>query len=361
MTDGYPARGSNWRQHVGPFLSQIKTQAAQHAILYKFLIIYAAAYLVLVAVYGLKLHYETGLFFLQYCLFILFIFGSLAIMLKLFRLMLSEKSDQPTYQLLAWSRSQLLMDARFGNGVHAVIIFAITIFIFSSIKVAIPAITPFVWDEAFMKMDLALFLGVHPWQMLQKVFGYPYATIALSILYNLWIIIIAIVIAFSMFSKNSALRIQFFLSCALTWAISGGLLAIVFSSAGPCYYGYLVAGFDPYQAQMAYLREVEAQTGLVYSLNIQDLLWLAYTENDGKIAGISAMPSLHIIFSLIIGFYVLRIRPWIGCLLLVYAATIFVGSVHLAWHYAVDGVAAFGLALLAWLASGWIAQAGDLR
>jgi membrane-associated phospholipid phosphatase len=86
------------------------------------------------------------------------------------------------------------------------------------------------------------------------------------------------------------------------------------------------------------------------------MLWLAHSTNAGRISGISAMPSLHIMFALLIGFYLWRINRAVGGALLVYAAIIFVGSVHLAWHYAVDGIAALVLAMITWRVSGWLVK-----
>ena len=39
-----------------------------------------------------------------------------------------------------------------------------------------------------------------------------------------------------------------------------------------------------------------------------------------------------------------------------YAALIWLGSIHLGWHYAIDGLASFGLALLIWPAMGRVAD-----
>jgi hypothetical protein len=53
------------------------------------------------------------------------------------------------------------------------------------------------------------------------------------------------------------------------------------------------------------------------------------------------------------GFKVNRTMGW---LLAGHAALIFIGSVHLAWHYAVDSYAAWALILLLWWMMGPVAR-----
>ena len=56
--------------------------------------------------------------------------------------------------------------------------------------------------------------------------------------------------------------------------------------------------------------------------------------------GISAMPSLHNAIAVLYALIAFRIGKAIGIFMSLYAAIIFVGSVHLGWHYAVDGIIA---------------------
>jgi hypothetical protein len=68
--------------------------------------------------------------------------------------------------------------------------------------------------------------------------------------------------------------------------------------------------------------------------------------------GISAMPSIHNAVTML---YVLAL--W-GCSRLVrlltvaFAAIILIGSVHLGWHYALDGLFAWATAAAIWVAAG---------
>ena len=45
-------------------------------------------------------------------------------------------------------------------------------------------------------------------------------------------------------------------------------------------------------------------------------------------------------------------KRWAGYLLSAFAFLIFVGSIHLGWHYAIDGYAGAAVALFGWWAAG---------
>jgi hypothetical protein len=133
------------------------------------------------------------------------------------------------------------------------------------------------------------------------------------------------------------------------------VLAVLFSSAGPCFYGRLGIGPDIYAAQMDYLRSAAADLP-VWSVRVQDLLWQSYATGDGAVNGISAMPSIHVTSSAIMMFLGWRTSRAAGIGLTLFFAVILIGSVHLAWHYAVDGYAGILLAILFWALAGIIAR-----
>ena len=72
-------------------------------------------------------------------------------------------------------------------------------------------------------------------------------------------------------------------------------------------------------------------------------------EADGRLAGISAMPSMHVASSVLMALYASTHARWAGWAMWTFAALIMIGSVHLGWHYAIDGY--FG-AVIAWCA--WV-------
>jgi hypothetical protein len=73
--------------------------------------------------------------------------------------------------------------------------------------------------------------------------------------------------------------------------------------------------------------------------------------------GISAMPSLHVALAVLFacaGFACHRAAGWA---MTAFAFVIWFGSVHLGWHYAVDGLIGGALAVVLWKVAGiWSAR-----
>lgn len=342
-------------------IRNIIAKLRDHSFIYAVVSIYWAIYLLIYSIYELTFHVDTALYFLLYGGIYAYFALILVIAAKIPSLANSEDNLSLLRRLMDWFRYEFTVGDRVANGLNGMILLSGTIIVFSTFKSSIPAINPFNWDEYFMHMDRAIF-GTDPWIILQFLFGYMYVTAFISLMYNLWILVVISVLTFAAFSRSSDLRSQFLLSAILAWALAGNVMAIIFSSAGPCYYGEIVAGNDPYLQQMQYLRYVHEMTGMIWALDIQDTLWLAY-ENSGRgVSGISAMPSLHVIFSLLMAIYGMRLNRFMGLALVVFAVFIMIGSVHLGWHYAVDSLVAVPLAFGFWVVSGRLVRiSGGLR
>lgn len=218
---------------------------------------------------------------------------------------------------------------------------------FSYLKDNIPNIEPFSWDPIFSHMDRMLFFGHDPWRVLQPIFGSPLATTALTAAYHGWFFLMYFFIILMTFTgKNQELRYSFAYGFVLMWTIGGVVLAILLSSAGPVYFQQLGFGAD-YAPLMASL-QADNQVYPVWSLAVQRALWQSYLHGGGAISGISAMPSMHIanaVFFAAIGY---RMGRAVGIVLTVFAGVIFIGSIHLGWHYAVDGIVGAAVAVACW-------------
>lgn len=222
---------------------------------------------------------------------------------------------------------------------------------FSAFKTAIPAIQPYVWDARLSEWDRLLHGGTHPWVLLQTVLGHPWITGAVNVLYNVWFFVMYAILLLQAFAlRDTRLRMQFLLSFVVTWILLGTLGAIWFSSMGPCYYPSFEPESGPYAPLMAYLREAGEQVP-VWALNVQQMLWNDYQASKTGIgSGISAMPSMHVATAVLLALFGWRHSRQAGAALTLYAILIMIGSVHLGWHYAVDGyVGAVGAAAVWWL------------
>jgi hypothetical protein len=247
--------------------------------------------------------------------------------------------------------ARLLDNDRIGNAVHALVILSPLLIAFTALKEDIAIIHPFSWDATFAHWDRILGMGRMPWEMLQPFLGFPAITITINFCYDAWFIAMFGILLWQIFSVAQAtLRLQFLLSFALAWFFGGSVLAMIFSSAGPCFYDYLFPGGSPYTAQMAYLHGIGGDW--VWSLAVQDELWRAYTTGVGKFRGISAMPSMHVTIAVLLAIFGWRKNRGLGLALTTFTAVVLVGSVHLAWHYTVDGLAAIVVAFACWAAAG---------
>jgi hypothetical protein len=234
---------------------------------------------------------------------------------------------------------------------------------FTSMKFIIADIKPFAWDEYFAYLDRFIHFGVDPWKILHPVLGYPVVTKIISFVYILWLPMFFMVLYWQLFriqrsapppdasrlssphwgegrvggmiDKNT-LRMRFFYTFALSWAINGTFLAIVFSSGGPCFYKNITGGMD-FEPLMDYLRAAN-ETYKIYAVGTQELLWRNYMDKGVILGGgISAFPSIHVGTAFLFVLMARHVNRIAFAFFTAFFILIFFGSVHLGWHYAVDG------------------------
>jgi hypothetical protein len=223
----------------------------------------------------------------------------------------------------------------------------------------IPVINPYTWDETFAGLDQQLHAGVHPWQLLQSLLGFPLVTSALNVFYNLWFFLVVFIFFWQASTPHlPRVRLQFLLTFFLSWIIIGHILATLFASAGPCYYEAVtgIVQGNPYAELMAYLRQASEHFP-VWALSTQEMLWTTYKERELRIgSGISAMPSMHVAIAFLLTLLGWRWgRPY-NFLLTIYLVIIIIGSIHLAWHYAVDAYFVIPLTYGLWSFSGFVVR-----
>lgn len=253
--------------------------------------------------------------------------------------------------------SEIFATDRWAAALVPVLLLPLFSSVFTVFKTSIPEIIPYSWDPLLMRWDQWLHGGVHPWELLQPVLGHPFVSMVMSYLYNLWHGMI-LVVYWQMFRvQDRALRMQFLIAFVLAWVFLGSIGALIFSSAGPCYYEAIVgAANNPYADQMAYLYAAHEQFPN-RALLAQEYLWMLYeTGRAGLGGGISAMPSLHVGVALLVFFLARKFNPTAAKIAGGYFVIVLVGSVHLGWHYAIDGYAAIIGAIIAWKLAAWIVK-----
>ncbi len=269
---------------------------------------------------------------------------------------------------LAASRSlNLSVDHAFKNvlalenlsrAVPSLLLIGAFMFTFPSFKSHIPELNPYSWDPMFAQVDRVLHFGKSPWQWLEEITGYGAFTIFIDKVYYLWFPVTFASAAVAVTaSGDSALRHRFLLTFVLSWIVIGCMLATGLSSVGPIFYDRLHGGASEFTALVARLVETNDQSPL-QALVVRDMLWQSYTDSSNTIvSGISAMPSMHNAICVLLFLAARHVNRWLALGAALYAFAIFAGSVHLGWHYAVDGYAAAVLVAILWKAAGYAVTA----
>jgi len=246
--------------------------------------------------------------------------------------------------------------------VPLILISVILLPLFSSMKSMIPLFTDYTWDARFAAWDRALFFGTDPWKLLWPLLGNPWVTAGIAVFYHLWILLLYLGSVFVILDGrvNAVLRRRFFLSYVLAWALLGCVMATAFASVGPVFAQTLV-GLDSFAPQMDLLREGSQKVPLM-TLPVQDmLLERFYADERGLGSGITAMPSLHVAIAFLFWLTMRRIDRRAGRWFFAFFVVIWVGSVHLAYHYALDGLASVLGVLAIWRVSGAVIEGWDRR
>jgi len=197
-----------------------------------------------------------------------------------------------------------------------------------TIKQSIPIINPLLYDDLLWKIDKVIHLGFSPTLIPLKLLSIPFVTTFIDITYILWYFVkLPFFITFIWFVDQKE-RYHFFSSYFLLW-ITGGLLALLFPSVGPIYK-------HP---------DLFADLNIPFAFELQKQLWIHYNEvlrHPENFAtfiyeGVAAFPCLHVGIVVLFCIFSKKLNKTLFIIMLFYVLIIQVGSVHLGWHYAIDG------------------------
>jgi hypothetical protein len=192
-------------------------------------------------------------------------------------------------------------------------------------------LVPFRVDPLLAEIDYRLFLGNDPSRLLGWMNSMATAIFYHRAWFAMMVMTLLMVLTRPPSPQKSALLVSYF----ALWSLVGPVIHLLFPAAGPVFYHQLGYGdrfeFIHVPAEMA---------------QMSDYLWHAYSAGSFLPgAGISAMPSLHIATTMwmVIAVFVLA-RSWTAPVAAI-GLVIFLLSIALGWHYAIDGIVGAAAAL----------------
>jgi hypothetical protein len=240
------------------------------------------------------------------------------------------------------------------------LMFALLIASFNAFKQMVLPLAGFHFDPLLAQLDRALFFGTDPWRVTHALFGSPSQILLIDRAYHGWFapMLLGVVLCAWLPESMFRQRTQYLLTYVGVWVVIGSILAFVVPSAGPCFFDTLAGSPPQFRDLMARLSDAQAKLGVpLQALRNQELLLHLRGSSDLAVGGgISAMPSVHNGLAALFAIGGFQINRALGYILTAYAALIWIGSIHLGWHYALDGVVGIVLTFGIWHVCGRVAE-----
>ena len=265
------------------------------------------------------------------------------------------------FQLAAMMRHRRWqLDVRAPWLLVATLLAGTTLPVFELFKQRILPARGFPFDPALAALDRFLFFGHDGWEVTHALFGSLGMTLLIDRLYALWIPLMFVFPAVTvMIIGDIRQRVRILATWLASWILIAGLSAWLFASAGPVYYVTLVgpdAGFAAFNAHFSAMADAaRAQGPVLINFDLQALLlrgWQSGVEGNAAAGGISAMPSMHVAMASLFAMAGFAHSRALGRVFTLYACLIWIGSIHLGWHYATDGIVGFAMMAGLWVAAG---------
>ena len=256
---------------------------------------------------------------------------------------------------LAWYRAYVAA-IRWGDILVALLALIITVSCFTVYKGTVVGSDGYGFDAMFIAWDRALFGGQDPWVLSHEVLSAPALTKLIDFLYHPAFLPMVLGYTVCVAAQGrTALRYTYMTSYLASFVIIGMIMAGALHSAGPVYDGVLFgdgATFGPLIDRLAAQNEAAGPFSAIFAQGY--LLRLNELGGSGLGGGISAMPSMHIVLAFLWVLPAWHLNRVLGAIVTVYATVIWIGSVHLGWHYFVDGLVGVALLVPIWYVAGRI-------
>lgn len=229
---------------------------------------------------------------------------------------------------------------------------------FSAFKQRILPLAGFQFDPALSAIDRRLF-GTDPGLWMHQTLGSPFLTQFLDLVYHAWFVPMTVGVGVVALCTDARTRMQYMTAYTLNWIGLASILAYLLPAAGPCFYRALVGiqGSAPFAAVDRALIADGAASGLdfLFTINIKTMLLARFNDPILSIGGgISAIPSIHNAMAMLFALVAYRFNRGFGLFMTGFAILIWIGSIYLNWHYAIDGIVGCAGAILLWQAAGWL-------
>jgi hypothetical protein len=253
---------------------------------------------------------------------------------------------------MAYAKSFPVLDV-----VSATLGLMITITSFTTYKTTVVGAGGYGFDAAFIAWDRAIFGGYDAWEWTHSVVSSAQVTRWIDFLYHaaFFPMVIGFILCISARS-HKALRQTYMLSYIGSFFLIGMLMAAALHSGGPVFDGVVFGDgstFAPLMERQA--AQLAAGGGPQTASVLINYLSTLHQSDEARIgAGISAMPSMHIVMVLLWLFPMWHLNRVLGLVFVVYTGVIWFGSVHLGWHYFVDGLVSLFVVAIIWRVCGHI-------
>lgn len=219
---------------------------------------------------------------------------------------------------------------------------ALTSYVYSWLKVAVPLLRPDVlYDQGLFRLETALHFGLNPGRLLQGLFPYQALWKVLDGYYGAFIFTVFAGVGW--FAATLSVRDRARLAAGFTFLwLAGSWFYVAVPSLGPCY-----VLKEDYADVRAAMPSQSATMDLLFAHYGRMRAFHRHPEGTdiSPFLGIAAMPSLHVAAQAFFAFFARRRSRTLFLLYTAATAITMFAAVVSGWHYALDVYA--GL-LLAW-------------